>query len=57
MCFDTQEPPIGIGQDVPLAALDLLALVIAPRPAGFRGLDALAVDHARRRARFASRQR
>jgi hypothetical protein len=38
---------LGIGQDVALATLDLLARVITARPAGFRGFDALAVDHAR----------
>ena len=46
----------GVGQDVALTAHDLLARVIAPRPAAFRGFDALAVDHAAGRARLASRQ-
>ncbi len=36
---------LGIGQDMALAALDLLARVIAARPAGFGGFDALTVDH------------
>ena len=36
---------LGVGQDMALAAHDLLARVIAPWPAGFRGLHALAVDH------------
>lgn len=44
----------GIGQDMPLAALDLLARVIAPRPAAFRGFDALAVDHVRTERRLAT---
>lgn len=36
---------VGVGQDVALAPLDLLPCVIAPRPAAFRGLHTLAVDH------------
>ncbi len=44
------QQPIGIGQDVALAALDLLAGIVAARPAGLGGLDRLAVDHPRRRA-------
>ena len=36
----------GVGQDVALAPLDLLACIIAPWAAGFRGFHALAVDHA-----------
>lgn len=39
------EIAVGVGQNVALAALDLFTRVIAPRPAAFRGLDALAVDH------------
>ncbi len=34
---------------VSLAPIDLLARIIARNPAAFRGLDALAVDHTRRR--------
>ena len=30
---------------MPLAALDLLARIVGPWPAAFRGFDALAVDH------------
>jgi hypothetical protein len=37
----------GIGQDLPLTAFDLLARVIAPRAATFRGFHALAVDQSR----------
>ena len=37
---------VAVGEDVPLAALDLLAGVEAPRSAAFRGLDRLAVDDA-----------
>lgn len=36
---------IGIGDEMVLAALDLLTRIIAPHTAAFRGLDALAVDH------------
>ncbi len=35
---------LGVGQDVALTALDLLARIIAARTAGFGGFDALAVD-------------
>ena len=35
----------GIGDYIEFAALDLLARIIAPYSAAFRGLDALAVDH------------
>jgi len=37
----------GIGENVPLAALDPLTCVKARYSAAFRGLDALAIDHAR----------
>ena len=47
------QQPHGIGEDMSLAALDLLAGVVAARPAGFRRFHRLAVDHARRRARLA----
>lgn len=40
------EMGLGVGEDVSLAALDLFARIVAPRTAGFRGFDALAVDHA-----------
>lgn len=38
------EVALGIGEDVPLAALDLLACITTPRTAAFGGFDALAVD-------------
>ncbi len=44
----------GVGKDVALASLDLLAGVIAARTASFCGLDALAVDHARARRGLAA---
>src|SRR3954447_14204493 len=45
------ERPAGrVHHGVPFAAFDLLSGIIAPDPAGFGGLDALAVDHRRRRA-------
>src|SRR3546814_16237745 len=51
----------GIGEDVALASLGLLARVVAARSAAFRGFHALAVDHAGTRTclaacRFASDQ-
>src|SRR3546814_8668510 len=36
---------VGVGQDVALVSLDLLSRVIAARPAAFRRLHTLAVDH------------
>ena len=39
------EIAIGVGHDVPLAALDLLACIVAPGPAALGGFDALAGDH------------
>lgn len=42
-----------VGEDMALAALDLLARVVASRPAAFLGFHALAVDHAGARARLA----
>ena len=36
---------LGVGQDMALAALDLLARIIAARTAGFRRFDTLAVNH------------
>ena len=44
----TDEQTQGIGEDMALAALDLLARVLAPDAAGFRGFYRLAVDHAGR---------
>ena len=40
------EITLGVGKDMALASLHLLARVIATRPAAFRGFHALAVDHA-----------
>ena len=40
------EVALGVGQDMALAALDLLARIIATRAAALGGLDALAVDDA-----------
>lgn len=48
--------PERVGDDVALAAFDLLAGVVSANSAALHGLDALAVDHARRRARFAALQ-
>ena len=42
----TDEVADCIGDDVALAALDLLSGIEPARPAGFGGLDRLAVDHA-----------
>ncbi len=49
----TDQEPAGVGDDVALAAFDLLSGVKAPYSAAFRGFYALAVDHACRRAGFA----
>ena len=45
-----------VGNDVTFAALDLLSGVITANTATFRGFNALAVDHAGRRAGFATFQ-
>src|ERR1700704_1172900 len=45
---------LGVGDDVALAALDLLACVKAPWTAAFRGFHRLAVNHSRRRARLSA---
>ena len=45
-----QGTTVGVDEGVALSALDLLAGVVAPGPAGLRPLDALAVEHPRRRA-------
>jgi hypothetical protein len=42
---------LRVGDDVALAALDLLSCVIAPRAAALRGFHRLAVNHSCRRAR------
>jgi hypothetical protein len=44
-----------VGQDVALAAFDLLAGVVASRAAGLGGLDRLAIDDPGGRARLAAR--
>jgi hypothetical protein len=36
---------IGVGQDVALAAVDLLACILAPRPGRFLAFHALVADH------------
>jgi hypothetical protein len=38
---------LGVGQDMALAAFDLLACIITAGPAALGGLDALAVDDSR----------
>ena len=50
---DPDQQAGGVGDDVALAAFDLLGRIVAARPAAFGGLDRLAVDHPRRRARLA----
>jgi len=42
---DEDQKSAGIGEDMALAAPDLLACVIAPNPSAFRGFDTLAVDY------------
>src|SRR3546814_4483319 len=60
--YGMNEIAVGIGEDVALASLGLLARVVAARSAAFRGFHALAVDHAGTRTclaacRFASGDR
>src|SRR3546814_3646535 len=43
--YGMNEIAVGIGEDVALASLGLLARVVAARSAAFRGFHALAVDH------------
>ena len=54
--MDLEHDPstVGIDHRVTLAAVDLLAGIIPPRTAGFRGLDALAVDDGCTRAGLAA---
>lgn len=54
MVVERQPAAVGVHHRVPLAALDLLARVVAARAAALGGLDALAVDHRRRRAGLAT---
>src|SRR3546814_3374354 len=48
---------LGVGEDVALAALDLLARVIAARAATFSRFHALAIDHAGTGRSFATSRR
>lgn len=52
MRLKNERPAIGVHHRMTLAAIDLLAGIVTARPAGFGALDALAVDHRRRRARL-----
>jgi hypothetical protein len=54
MHLQTNEMSRSIGNDVPLAPLDLLAGIIAAGPTTFCRFHRLTVDHARARARLAS---
>lgn len=47
---------LGVVPDLALAPLDLLARIIAARPAAFLGFDALAVDHPGAGRGFATRR-
>ena len=38
-----------VGDQMALSTVDLISRIVAAQPAGFRGFDALAIDHARRR--------
>ena len=49
---DEQQKATGVSDDMPLAALPLLACIIAGNAATFRGFDRLAVDDASCRAGF-----
>src|SRR6202043_1866281 len=54
---DPDQIALGVGDDVALAALDLLSCVIAPRATAFRGFHRLAVNHSGRRARLSASRR
>ena len=54
MDLEYQPSAVGIDHGFTLAPVDLLAGVISPRPTGFRGFDALAVDYRRTGAGFAA---
>src|SRR6202035_1052718 len=54
MDLENQPSAVGIDHGFTLAPVDLLAGVITPRPTGFRGFDALAVDNRRTGAGFAA---
>ena len=48
MRFEHEATPVGVDERMALAPVDLLARIVTARPAGLRGLDALAVDDRRR---------
>src|SRR5271168_832124 len=52
MRLEDEGPAVGVHHGVALPAIDFLAGIIASRTTSLRGLDALAVDHRRRRARL-----
>ena len=47
MHHSLDQPSACIGDDMPLAALDAFACIVATRPTTLGGLDTLAVNHAR----------
>lgn len=49
------QEPVGVGDDVALAPVDLLAGVVPARPAALGSFDRLAVDDPAREARFSAR--
>jgi hypothetical protein len=54
MNMNPEKEPIGIGHNMPLAAVDALPRVVAARSAGLGSRRTLAVDHRRRRLRRTS---
>ena len=54
MGLEHQASPVRIDHGMTLAPVELLARIITSRPAGFSGLDALAVDDRRDRAGLAA---
>src|SRR5580692_1803429 len=54
MNMNPEKEAIGIGHNMPLAAVDAFPRVVAARPPGLRGRRTLAVEHGGRRLRRAS---
>lgn len=51
--LEHERPSVGVDESIAHAALHVLVSIMAALPAGLGGLDTLAVEHSRRRARRA----